>query len=216
MAEESTPVGDNGPIIMVSSSVYGIEDLLEQVFAILSGAGFRVWMSYKGTVPVDPSKSNFENCLSAVENCDLFLGILTNRYGSGRDKETDGLSITHQEVLRALQLNKPRWFLAHHDLIFARRLLADLGYGTSDERGQLTVRHKSVVDDLRTIDMYDAVIQAERQLKDRIGNWAQPFATNADANVFVVAQFFRYAEAVEIVKQQPARAKGLPRGGGVQ
>ncbi len=28
-----------GPIIMVSSSVYGIEDLLDQVFAMLRGFG---------------------------------------------------------------------------------------------------------------------------------------------------------------------------------
>ena len=188
------------PTIMVSSCVCGIEDLLEQVFAILSGAGFTVWMSHKGTVPVDPDKSNFDNCLAAVENCDLFLGILTTRYGSGKDKTTGEASITHKELLRALELHKPRWFLAHHDLVFARRLLGDLGHDGAAKRKQLALIHRGALDDLRVIDMYDAVIQAEAELKDRVGNWAQPFVTREDANVFVVAQFLRFGEAAEFVR----------------
>lgn len=201
MKEYRSNAEQERPTIMVSSCVYGIEELLEQVFAILSGAGFTVWMSHKGTVPIDPAKSNFANCLAAVQDCDLFLGILTTRYGSGRDKTTGEPSITHQELVRALELNKPRWFLAHHELVFARRLLGDLGYEDAAGRQQLKLVRRSAVDDLRVLDMYDAVIQAEKNLKDRVGNWAQPFATREDGNVFVVAQFLRFGEAVEFVKQ---------------
>lgn len=191
---------------MVSSTVYGIEELLEQIFGILNGAGFTVWMSHKGTVPVDPQKSNFENCLAAVEACDLFLGILTTRYGSGKDPDDGGPSITHQEVTRALKLEKPRWFLAHHDLIFARSLLRELGHKTSADRAKLKLTGKHLVDDLRVIDVYEEVIQAEKKLRDRRGNWAQPFAGPQDANVFVVAQFLRYPEAIQFIKDQPLAA----------
>ena len=52
---------------MVSSTVYGIEELLEQIFGILNGAGFTVWMSHKGTIPVTSQKSNFENCQRSVK-----------------------------------------------------------------------------------------------------------------------------------------------------
>ena len=194
------------PVIMVSSTVYGIEELLEQIFGILNGAGFTVWMSHKGTVPVDPAKSNFENCLDAVENCDLFLGILTTRYGTGKDDETGGLSIVHREIRQALKRKIPRWFLAHHDLIFARSLIRDLGYKAADQRAKLKLTGGKLIDDLRVIDVYEEVIQAERELRDRRGNWAQPFATPPDANIFVVAQFLRYAEAIDIVKQQPLSA----------
>jgi len=194
------------PVIMVSSTVYGIEDLLEQVFGILNGAGFTVWMSHKGTIPVDPQKSNFDNCLAAVQACDLFLGILTTRYGSGKDRESGGPSITHQEITRALELEKPRWFLAHHDLIFARGLLGDLGYDTPAQRATMKLTGRKLVDDLRVIDVYDEVIQAERKLLERRGNWAQPFATPQDANVFVVAQFLRYADVLQFVKEHPLPA----------
>ena len=44
-----------------------------------------------------------------------------------------------------------------------------------------------VHDDLRVIDVYEEVIQAEKKLRDRRGNWAQPYATPQDANIFVVS-----------------------------
>ena len=44
-------------IVMVSSTVYGIEELLDRVYAILTNFGYEVWMSHKGTVPVLPNKT---------------------------------------------------------------------------------------------------------------------------------------------------------------
>lgn len=39
-------------VIMVSSTVYGIEELLERVYAILTNFGYEVWMSHKGNACV--------------------------------------------------------------------------------------------------------------------------------------------------------------------
>jgi putative SOS response-associated peptidase YedK len=69
--------------ILVSSTVYGIEELLDRVHVVLVQYGYDVWMSHKGTMPVLPNRTAFENCLAAVEACDLFLGIITTQYGSG-------------------------------------------------------------------------------------------------------------------------------------
>jgi hypothetical protein len=38
--------------VLVSSTVYGIEELLDRVYTLLTGYGYEVWMSHKGTVPV--------------------------------------------------------------------------------------------------------------------------------------------------------------------
>lgn len=35
-------------IVMVSSTVYGIEELLQRIYAILTRFGHGVWMSHKG------------------------------------------------------------------------------------------------------------------------------------------------------------------------
>lgn len=45
------------PIIMVSSAVYGFEELLDRIYATLSSPelGYEVWMSHAGTLPVDPT-----------------------------------------------------------------------------------------------------------------------------------------------------------------
>jgi len=40
------------PVIMVSSTVYGIEELLNRIYTLLTGFHYEVWMSHKGTMPV--------------------------------------------------------------------------------------------------------------------------------------------------------------------
>lgn len=200
---------------MVSSTVDGIEDLLEQVFAILS-TDYTVWMSYKGTVPVDSTKSNFDNCLEAVCKCDYFLGILTTSYGSGVDGA--GPSITHQEMREALKReNLPRWFLSHRDVEFAFDLVRNLGHKIPEgvpvlnETVKLQVakaREKKkeitpVIADYRVLELYSEVIQAKRALSERHGNWAQPFYTDRDGQIFVTAQFLRHSQAVDEVKNGP-------------
>jgi len=155
--------------IMVSSTVYGIEELLERLYVILTNYHYDVWMSHKGTVPVFPDRSNFDNCLEAVKSCDLFLGIITPQYGSGRTSR-DERSIAHEELLKAIKLNKPRWILAHDQVVFARTLLRNLGYRTAAKRKTLKLKRNAVIDDLRVIDMYEAAIRHDIQIQDRTGN----------------------------------------------
>ncbi|NQT92112.1 MAG: DUF4062 domain-containing protein [Lentisphaerae bacterium] len=185
---------------MVSSTVYGIEELLEQVFAILNGLGYEVWMSHKGTVPVFPNMTAFESCLLAVERCDLFLGIITTHYGSGQ--VDGGLSITHQELMRAIQLNKPRWILAHDQVPFARSLLRGLGYTSKAKRNDLTLKRTSVIDDLRVIDMYESAARHDLEVyQDRRGNWVQKFTSPEDAKLFATAQFSRYGDVQQFLRE---------------
>lgn len=58
--------------IMISSTVYGVEELLKRIYTLLTTFGYEVWMSHKGTLPVFSNISALENCLQAVESCDLF------------------------------------------------------------------------------------------------------------------------------------------------
>lgn len=179
--------------VMVSSTVYGVEELLDRVYTLLTTFGYEVWMSHKGTVPVSSNETAFESCLKAVEKCDLFLGIITPQYGSGVD--ATGLSITHQEMKKAIELNKPRWFLAHDQVVFARRLLMDLGYKTQEQRSELTLRKGAAsISNIKVIDLYEDATMEQLPLDDRQGNWVQKFDRDDDANLFVVAQFSRYQD----------------------
>lgn len=199
--------------IVVSSTVYGIEELLERVYTLLTSYGYEVWMSHKGTLPVRSDRTAFENCLAAVEKCDLFLGIITPYYGSGRDPmKPEELSITHQEMRLAIELKKPRWILAHDHVVFARSLLANLGFPGIDGRKQLSLRKTPILDDLRILDMYEeATMDAEdTPLADRDGNWVQKFQNTEDGSLFVGAQFFRYQEVEQFIKDNFANGNPIP------
>ena len=71
--------------IMVSSTVYGVEDLLESIYDMLDEE-YNVVMSHKGTVTNSSANSCYTDCEEAVRKCDIFLGILTPSYGSGITK----------------------------------------------------------------------------------------------------------------------------------
>lgn len=195
------------PIIMVSSTVYGIEEMLDDIYEQLSSYGYEVWMSHKGTMPLRSNKTAFENCIWAVENCDLFLGIITTSYGSGLDSNNpDAISITHQEALEAIKSNKPRWFLAHEHVLFARTLLTNLGYQGKSERRKLTLRRNPIFSDLRIINLYeDATIDQEPPnavaLAERKGNWVQKYRTPEEVLLFIKAQFSNYHEIKQFIEK---------------
>jgi len=172
--------------IMVASTVYNFEDHLTQICAVLKGFGYQVLNSHIGTIPVDPGKSNLETCVAAARDCDLFLGIVRPYYGSGRIGAT---SITHEEFREAIRLKKPRWFLVHRDVTFARQLLKPYMYKKDGSRLKFKLKKNSVLDDLRVIDLYHDAIQNDIPAMDRKGHWAQEFYRLPDALDFLDSQF---------------------------
>jgi hypothetical protein len=211
--------GSKKLVILVSSTVYGIEELLDRVFTILTAFGYEVWMSHKGTLPTRSDKTAFENCLQAVDDCDLFLGIITPRYGSGVDRERDEISITHQELRKAIDLEKPRWLLVHSEVVFARRLLRDLGYDSPEKRSQLSLKDDaSSLTDLRVVELYEEALRNREPLSARDGNWVQKFSEDEDALLFAAAQFSRFQEVERFIHENlidPERVRerltGRPR-----
>lgn len=196
--------------VMVSSTVYGIEELLEKIYATLTAFGYEVWMSHKGTLPVSSTRSAFDNCLHGVAQCDLFLSLITPQYGTGV-AEKGGLSITHLELLKAIELNKPRWVLAHNEVVFARTLLMNLGHDTAEKRSALALKRNKVIDDLRVVDMYEAAIRHDVQVPDRKGNWVQKYVNPDEALLYASAQFFRYQEAEGFVAEHLRDAQAVAR-----
>lgn len=192
-------IKDNRLTIMVSSTVYGIEELLELIYVTLTNLKYEVWMSHKGTIPVFSNKSAFENSIAAVEKCNLFLGIITTNYGSGK-KDNEEKSITHKELLKAIELNRPRWILAHDHVVFARALLRQLNYKTQKSRKNLKLHKSRIIDDLRVIDMYEAAIRYDIKLQNRKGNWVQKYVSDEDAQIFAISQFYRYQEVETFLK----------------
>lgn len=185
--------------IMVSSTVYGIEELLDRIYTLLTEFGYEVGMSHKGTMPVLSHRSAFDNCIKGVEKCDLFLGLITPRYGSGRHE--NDISITHHEFKTAIELNKPRWLLAHAHVVIAKSLLDHIGYKGESGRKNLKMDKNQILDDLRVINMYEEAILSQKPFNDQQGNWVQKFNSDDDAALFAMAQFSRYQEVEAFVRE---------------
>lgn len=174
--------------IMVSSTVYGSESDLDAIYSILFGFGYEVVASKQGNVYAPAGYTPEQACLKAVEDCDLFFGILFPRYGSG---------ITHKEFLKAEELDKPRCFIAHHYVTFARKLLQQFMFNNDGKRIEdFEIKPTSVLDSVKVIDMYN----------DIKSNWAQPFFKTNEVHPFINTQFknikLREKELEEIQKNK--------------
>lgn len=171
--------------LMVASTVYHFEDHLKQICGVLNGFGYEVWNSHLGTIPVHPGRSNLENSVAAARECDAFLGIVRPFYGSGVIGDR---SITHEEFLEALRLDKPRWFLVHRNVAIARQLLKAYIFRKDGTRTKFKLKRNSIIDDLRVIDLYHEAIQNDVPLVERIGNWAQEFNDRDEIFIYLESQ----------------------------
>lgn len=169
--------------IMLSSSVYGSQHIIESIFATLESYGYHVLCSHMGTVYVKPGFSTEEASLAAVEECDFFLGIIFPYYGSG---------ITHKELIKAVELNKPRGFLAHYNIPFLRTLLKQFMYDEEGNRTDFKLKKKTtVLDSLAVIDMYNLAIGDGDPTQRRL--WAQEFNKfEIDGNKHIATLFEDY------------------------
>lgn len=168
--------------IMVGSTVYGFEDQLSQIVAQLNTLGFEVLNSHYGSIKVNPHLSNLENCLKAVEECDLFLGIIRPYCGTGNIGEKN---ITFEEIKEVIRLKKPYWFLVHRDVVYTRLLLKKMKLKSGDE---LIFTDNRLFDKL-SIEMYEYVIKNHIPVTLRNGNWAQEFYRLDEMMVYINAQF---------------------------
>lgn len=180
---------DNQKIkIMISSSIYGFEDNIKQVAAYLEAREYEVISSHLGTVKVHPGMSNLDNCLLAVEECDVFLGFIRTNCGTGQIGDKN---ITFEEFKHAINLDKPYWFMAEHDVEFSRRLFRRCvsAKESGKEVWDVIKPNRKVFDPL-CIDMYNLVTKDDiEDIPSRTGNWVQPFYQISDIIKFVKTQF---------------------------
>ena len=189
--------------VFVSSTVYDFETVLRNIFIMLDGFGYDVYMSKEGTIPLNSRLSNLVNCVNGVDECDVFLGIVRPLIGSGV-LEKGARSITAQEFDRAIELGMLRVILADYRVEFAHKFLNLMDQNPDDiplnkekiKDGKIIVKPNNLVHG-ECVDIYRSAIQNHiHPASARIGNWAQPFKDGEDILRFVEAQF----KNVELIK----------------
>jgi hypothetical protein len=98
---------------------------------------------------------NLDKHLKALEECDLFLGIIHPKLNLN---EFVSRNIYIKEIEHAILYNKPYWYLAHRDVPFTRNLLNDL---ILNEKGKTESKNKYFFD-IRTIDIYKSILNQDR------------------------------------------------------
>jgi len=186
--------------VFVASTVYNFEYQLKQIFELLDGYGYDVFMSHKGTVLIDSFQSNLKNCTDGVDECDVFVGFIRPDYGSGvLDK--GGKSITHYEFDTAYTKNVPRFVLADYRVVFTRSLFKD-SFIIEDmtekkiDFDKVSFENSKVMD-TRCIRMYnEAVKDKERPASKRTGNWVQEYISFDDIKMHLESQF-KYPDRIQ-------------------
>lgn len=183
--------------IMVGSTIYKFENELSAIVATLETLGYDVISSYAGTVKVNPRLSNLDNCIKAVGECDLFLGIIRPFYGTGNIGEKN---ITFEEMKEAVRLNKAYWFMAHRDVTFCRQLQRklvtpiDFNFKKKDDNKYFF--------DARTLEIYDFAIKSyEKDVANRTGNWVQEFYRLDEILKYIITQFEDTDRIEQIIKE---------------
>lgn len=212
----------NGIKVFVSSTVYDFETQLTDVFATLDSMGYEVYMSKKGTIPLDSTQNAFVNCVEAVEECDVFLSFIRPLLGSGIYKGEEK-SVTEQEIDAAIACGMPRFVMADYRVEYAHKFLNMMKLEPKDIPADIK-KHKEV--DGKTIEyrvpnnlihphavrMYRTAVRRDvRPESSRMGNWVQPFHVVQeycelnDIRTFIEAQF----HDVERVRKLINKCKGL-------
>lgn len=186
--------------IFVASTVYNFENVLRQVYELLDSYGYDVSMSHMGTILIDSSKSNLDNCINAVNECDVFVGFIRPDYGSGV-LEKGGKSITHFEFETAYQKGIPRFILTDYRVVFTRSLFRD-SFVVEDSTAKridfdrISFENSKVMD-TRCIRMYnEAIKDKEKPVSKRTGNWVQEYINYDDIKMHLESQF-KYPERIK-------------------
>ncbi len=175
--------------IMVASTVYQNRDLLLQICGILNTYGYHVINSEFGTLHPPLGMNNTDACIAAVAECDIFFGIINPMYSTG---------ITHLEFQRAIDIDKPRRFIAHSFVTFSRKLLAQFMYvdAVKPKRNNFEIQSTSVMDSVKVIDMYNDAVQINLAYEERKYHWVQEFF-RPDEALRHVETLFRDIKRVE-------------------
>jgi len=179
--------------VFVASTVYNFEFQLQKIYELIDGFGYDVCMSHKGTIPLDSTKSNLENCTYGVDECDVFLGFIRPDYGSGV-LEKGGKSIVHFEFETAYKRNIPRFILADYRVVFTRALFKE-SFLIEDSTNKHIDFDKISFDsckvmDSRCIRIYnDSIKDKERPASRRTGNWVQEFIGYDSIEMHIESQF---------------------------
>lgn len=185
--------------VFVASTVYNFQTELNKIYELLDGYGYDVLNSHKGSLLIDSSESNLQNCIDAVNECDVFVGFIRPDYGSGV-LEKGGKSITHIEFETAVARKIPRFIMADYRVTFTRSLIrkADVensGTKININSGNIHFNDNKIMD-IRCVQLYEEMVKDKMPPITRKGNWVQEYVNLEDIRLHLDSQF-KYPDRIK-------------------
>ncbi|WP_075989855.1 DUF4062 domain-containing protein [Vibrio fluvialis] len=109
------------PKVFVSSTCYDLQEERAQLERFISNYGFQPVLSEYSGVYYDVDAHTHESCVNEVAHCDLFVLIISGRYG-GRYINGNGESITQAEYNKAKELGLPIFTFVKMDVSNAQHI----------------------------------------------------------------------------------------------
>jgi len=189
--------------VMVASSVYGFEETIEQLCALLRTWGYHVLNSHMRTIPTDSDNPTIEDCLNAVRDCDFFIGIIRSNMGTGNIGDKN---ITIEEMRTAIELNKKRWFVAENTVVVARQVVNHLILSEDIDKEHprnaldskiVTLKKSSFLDPL-SIEALNMVLKGrENDEGEIVGKWCQEFDRPSKIYEYIKTNFSDYKKMLK-------------------
>lgn len=190
--------------VMISTTVYYFEDQIDQIDALFKSLGYETIVSKNGSVFADPRYGNFPDCLHAVEECDVFFGIIRPNCGSG---QVGNYCITFEEFKKAREMNKPSWYVVDYRVNYAKELLRLL---TPKSNLPVDIASYKVLDlfesknkkefDPLCLAMLDYVDQKDIEYWERKNHWRQEFHRLTDITNYICNQFGDQQRIEDVLK----------------
>ncbi|ATY76409.1 hypothetical protein CVS41_04250 [Aeromonas veronii] len=107
------------PKVFVSSTCYDLQEERSQLERFIYNHGFQPILSEYSGVYYDVDTHTHESCVNEVSNCDMFVLIISGRYG-GKFKDGNGESITQAEYNKAREVGLPIFTFVKADVFSAQ------------------------------------------------------------------------------------------------
>jgi Domain of unknown function (DUF4062)/NACHT domain len=163
--------------IFLSSTILDLRDLRDALVTSLKADGHQIIASEKGTLPIEPGKHSYEQCLKAASECDCLVAVIDGRFGGEYPQKGSNQSITEAEIEVAITQGKKT-------LVFVRQSIWD-SMATQQEwvRSSGAYRPvKNIIEDVRVFGLID------RLRKRPNDNWIFTFNYPTDVIAIIRAQ----------------------------
>jgi GTPase SAR1 family protein len=157
--------------IFLSSTILDLKDLRDALVTWLTEDGHQIIASEKGTLPIEPGRHSYEQCLKAAAECDCLVAVIDGRFGGEYPTKGSNQSITEAEIEVAITQGKKT-------LVFVRQSVWDaLATQNAAIRSGEVKDHWTVNNIIEDVQIFGLIDRLRRRPKD---NWIFMFNSPTD------------------------------------